>query len=122
MMKLTANEELFCQEFVKCGNATQAYRKSYSVNKAKSKSVNELASRLKAKIKISSRIEDLQAILLDGQILKAKEIQILLSDKVREGLESDGLKAVDILNKMQGNYEKDNVQKDKKESILVTFK
>ena len=121
-MKLTANEELFCQEFVKCGNATQAYRKSYSVNKAKSKSVNELASRLKAKIKISSRIEDLQAILLDGQILKAKEIQILLSDKVREGLESDGLKAVDILNKMQGNYEKDNVQKDKKESILVTFK
>ncbi len=103
-MKLTAKEELFCQEFVKCGNATQAFKATYSTENKKPKSINEMASKLKAKFKIVSRIEELQALLLDGQILQAKEIQILLSDKVREGLESDGLKAVDILNKMQGNY------------------
>ena len=120
-MKLTPKEELFCQEFVKCGNATQAFKKSYSTANKKPKSINEMASKLKAKVKVVSRIEELQAMLLDGQILQAKEIQILLSDRVREELDSDGLKAVDILNKMQGNYEKDNGQKREKETISVTF-
>jgi len=120
-MKLTAKEELFCQEFVKCRNATESLKIAYNTSKMNAKTINEKASRVKNSNKVSARIEELEAMLLDGQILQAKEIQILLSDRVREDLDSDGLKAVDILNKMQGNYEKDNGQKREKETISVTF-
>ena len=34
----------------------------------------------------------------------------MLSDKAKEELNADGIKSIEILNKMQGNYEKDNNQ------------
>jgi len=97
----------FCQEYIIDGNATQAYiRAGYDASSA-----NANGNRLILNDSILSYIAELQAEVLDAQILKATEIQIILSGRIREELNGDGLKAVDILNKMQGNYSLDNKQK-----------
>lgn len=60
--KLTAKQEKFAREVVKCGNQSEAYRKSYNVGKnTKISTVNVKASQLMAKDKIRIRVEELQA-------------------------------------------------------------
>ena len=59
-MALTPKQESFCKEYIRTGNATEAYRLSYDTKKATAKSVNELASRMLKDIKIASRIKELQ--------------------------------------------------------------
>lgn len=59
--KLTIKEEKFAQAYVKTGNKSEAYRLSYSTKNQTKKSINENASRLSKRIKVLSRIEQLQA-------------------------------------------------------------
>lgn len=116
-MKLKQKHELFCQEYIQDGNGAQsAIRAGYAV-----KGANAHGSRLLANDSIRARIEELRAELESSKIATAKEIQELLTERFRSEVDSDGLKAIEIINKMQGNYEKDNSQKEKKESISVTF-
>lgn len=61
--KLTPKQELFCQEFVKTGNASEAYRVSYNASKMTSKTINEKSSRLLKEYKISTRVQELRAKL-----------------------------------------------------------
>jgi len=60
-MKLTPKQEKFCLEYVRTGNASDAYRASYSADKMKSETVNSKASLLLSKDKIRARVEELQA-------------------------------------------------------------
>lgn len=60
MTKLTPKQENFCQEYIKTGNASEAYRKSYDTSRYTDKSVNEKASQFLKNVKIKSRIEELQ--------------------------------------------------------------
>lgn len=59
-MKLTGKQEKFCQVFVETGNATEAYRASYSTENMKNETVNEEASRLRNNPKLSTRIEEIK--------------------------------------------------------------
>lgn len=59
--KLTAKQEKFCQEYIKCGNQSEAYRLSYDVGEdTKPKCVWEEACKLMASPKVSQRVFDLQ--------------------------------------------------------------
>lgn len=59
-MTITVKQEKFCQVFVETGNATEAYRASYSTDNMKNETVNEEASRLRNSPKLSTRIEEIR--------------------------------------------------------------
>lgn len=59
-MTVTVKQEKFCQVFVETGNATEAYRASYSTDNMKNETINEEASRLRNNRKISARIEEIR--------------------------------------------------------------
>lgn len=59
-MKLTIKQENFCNYYVECGNASEAYRRSYNCSKLSNKSIWELSSQLLNNIKVASRVKELQ--------------------------------------------------------------
>ena len=80
---LTPKQEKFCVEYVKCSNASEAYRVSYNAEKSTPKSVNELASKLLANAKVASRVKELQApaaerarITLDSHLDRLEALSI----------------------------------------------
>jgi phage terminase small subunit len=112
-LSLTPKQELFAQEFVKLGNASEAYRIAYPKSLSwKSESVNENASRLNANSKVISRVKELQAqqekkheISKDKILTRLKEIifeqELIGVDKLDLNAMN---KAIDTINKMQGYY------------------
>lgn len=62
MNKLTAKREIFCTEYVKSDNASEAYRIAFSCAKMKDKTINENASRLLKDSKVTARVKELQEV------------------------------------------------------------
>ena len=99
---MTHRQELFIQEYIKTGNATNsAIKAGYSKRIAKS-----IGQRLLTFVNIKKRIEELSQKIANNNIMTAKERQeyltkLINSDDVKV---SDKLKALDILNKMTGEY------------------
>lgn len=58
--KLTQKKIIFAQKFVELGNASEAYRHSYSTKNMKAKTVTENASRLMSDSNVLAMIEELQ--------------------------------------------------------------
>ena len=99
---MTHRQELFIQEYIKTGNATNsAIKAGYSERTAKS-----IGQRLLTFVDIKKRIEELSQKVANNNIMSAKERQEYLSKLInRDDVKvSDKLKALDILNKMTGEY------------------
>ena len=60
MVKLTPKQEKFCQKYIELGNASEAYRQSYSCGGMSDNAIAVEASRLQGNPKVSLRIEDIQ--------------------------------------------------------------
>lgn len=84
--KLTVKQENFCNFYIETGNASVAYRKAYSCDKMKDKTVNERASRLLKEYKISTRVEKLQRELQDRSDMTKDEAVKFLSHVVRANI------------------------------------
>lgn len=83
-MKLTAQQEKFCLEYVRSGNAAQAYKAAYSVTNTGTAKAN--GSRLLKNPAVQSRIAELQAQVENEKICTAREIQERLSQIARREL------------------------------------
>ena len=59
--KLTAKQEAFCLSYIESGNASDAYRKSYSAKAMNPNSVHQRAKELMRNSKITARIAELRA-------------------------------------------------------------
>ena len=97
--------ENFCVEFVRCGNATEAYKRAgYKVRSDKVAGV--AAARLLGNVRVQSRIAELREELDSHKIMDAAERRELLTQFARdeETGKADRLKAMDLLNKMDGVY------------------
>lgn len=57
---LTPKQEKFCREFIKDGNASAAYLRSYDSNPKRPESVHEQASRLLKNANVAARIKEIQ--------------------------------------------------------------
>lgn len=104
---LTDKQEKFAQAVALEGMTySDAYRSAYSTSRMTDKSVNEKASRLAKEVKIWSRINELRGSIVSRKIMTAQERMEWLTDTVNdvEVATSDKLKAIDIMNKMQGEY------------------
>lgn len=98
-------QEKFCIEFVRCGNATEAYKRAGY--KARSDKVaGTAAARLLGNVGIQQRIVELQSEMDSYKIMDAAERRELLTQFARdeETAKPDRLKAMDLLNKMDGVY------------------
>jgi len=101
-MALTQQQELFAQFFVATGHASEAYKKAYPKSqKWKESSVNEKASKLKAKIK--PRIEELKAELANKFLwTREQSTKALIGVINSPDKSSDIVAAVKVLNDMEG--------------------
>ena len=116
---LTAKQEKFCQEYIKTGSKSEAYRNAYNAEKMKPETINVKAVQTFDQDKIRIRIEELQRkaekrneISIDWVLKKFKKI-------AEENDPKDRVAALDKLMKHLGGYDKDN---DKKVTVTVSFK
>ena len=118
---LTAKQEKFVQNLVKGMSQREAYKNSYDAKNMKDEVIDNKASDLFKKGEIRVRYEELLDKSMDEAIMTAKERKKWLTDVVKGAITnvthdsngneyenepyiSDKLKAIDILNKMSGEY------------------
>lgn len=94
-MNLTPKQEKFCQEFKKCGNASEAYRLAYDTSKMKPESVWRKAKELLDNVKVSARIKELQDKIEKKNILTSQQLQeeltrYILDEKEEECIVTEG--------------------------------
>ena len=104
---LTAKQERFAQcVALEEMNYSAAYRESYNTSRMTDKTVNEKASLLAGEDKIRARISELRKELASPIIMSAQKRLEWLTDLINNAEEgtNEKLKAIDIMNKMQGEY------------------
>ena len=101
-LKLNARQKAFCEYYVAIGNATDAAIKAGY--KEKYAGVN--ADKLLKNTNIQKYIEELQEKAKGNRIMTAIERREFLTSMIKDGAvkDTDRLKALDILNKMDGEY------------------
>ena len=103
---LTAKQEAFVQNIIKGMSQADAYRSAYDAKKMTDKTVHEKASLLASQDKVRTRLTELRDKLANENIMSAQKRMEWLTDLIRndEASNTDKLKALDILNKMDGEY------------------
>jgi phage terminase small subunit len=103
---LTPKQEAFVQNIIQGMSQADAYRSAYSCKNMSDNSVYVNASKLAADAKVALRLSELRNELAKPSIMSAQKRMEWLTDIVRNEKESTGdrLKAVDIMNKMSGEY------------------
>ena len=101
-MKLNARQKAFCEYYVASGNATDAAIKAgYSETYSKTRT-----NVLLQNVEICRYINELQEKAKSSRIMTAIERREFLTSMIKDRAvkDTDRLKAVDILNKMDGEY------------------
>lgn len=103
---LTAKQELFVRKIIEGNSQANAYRSAYSTKNMSDKTIHEAASRLVADSKVSARLKELRDKIATDSVMSAQERLEWLTRLIKNEEEgtSDKLKAIDIMNKMQGEY------------------
>ena len=103
---LTAKQEQFVQNIIQGMSQADAYRSAYNASKMTDKTVYEKASLLAGQDKVRARLKELREQLASEAIMSAQKRLEWLTGVIKSDDESTGdkLKAVDIMNKMQGEY------------------
>lgn len=117
---LTAKQEKFAQSIALEGmNKSDAYRAAYDTSKMTDKTVNEKASVLASQDKVTARILELQRETITPRVMSAQKRREKLSD-LAENSEDPvvAMKAIDLLNKMTGEYVQ-KVEADVKQEFTI---
>ena len=103
---LTPKQEGFAQEIIKGKSQADAYRSAYSCKNMSDKTIHEAASRLMADSKVSARVKEIREQVTKETVMTAQKRLEWLTEQI-ESKDVDvnaKLKAIDIMNKMQGEY------------------
>ena len=102
---LTPKQETFVKAIVLDGmNYSDAYRAAYNTKGMSDKTVNEKASRLKDEDKIRARIKEISAEIDSPKIMTVTKRAEKLSMLAEAEDPNVAMKAIDLLNKMTGEY------------------
>lgn len=117
---LTIKQEKFVQNIIKGMSQRDAYKNSYNASKMKNETIDSKASILFKEEKIRARYDELVKRLEEKSIMSAQERMIWLTKVINCDIKitsetdnevkecdpfmSDRLKALDMLNKMDGQY------------------
>lgn len=77
-MKLSVKQEDFCNYYIECGNASEAYRRAYSCSNMKDESINVKAVELLNNGKITVRVKELQEELKKKSDITKEEVLNML--------------------------------------------
>ena len=103
---LTAKQEKFVQNIIEGMSQADAYRSAYNTQTMTDKTVHEKASLLASQDKVRARLTELRDKLANEKIMSAQRRLEWLTELIqnKEASNSDKLKALDIMNKMDGEY------------------
>lgn len=103
---LTAKQEKFVNCIIEGMSQADAYRSAYNTSRMTDKTVHESASKLMADPKIYARVAELREQLSSKSIMTAQQRMEWLTELINNELAgtTDRLRAIDIMNKMQGEY------------------
>jgi phage terminase small subunit len=65
-MQMTQKQESFCLAYIETGNATEAYRRAYNTNGMKPETINRAAKELFDNPKITARLNELRAPVIEA--------------------------------------------------------
>lgn len=77
-MKLSVKQENFCNYYIECGNASEAYRRAYSCSNMKDESINRKAIELLNNGKITARVKGFQEELKKKSDITKEEVLNML--------------------------------------------
>ena len=119
---LTAKQEAFVTNIIQGMSQADAYRSAYDTKKMSDKTIWENASRLMANDKVTARLTELRNELAKPSIMSAQERLEWLTQLINNAEEgtNDKLKAIDIMNKMQGEYVQ-KVEADVKSEVIINI-
>lgn len=121
---LTPNQEKFAQGIIEGKSQAEAYREAYPKQRSSDKTVWEAASRLMNNSKVNARIKELRDQIAKPSIMTAQErlefltgvingtkgekfVEVVDGERVEVEIPAsmkNRLSAIDIMNKMQGEY------------------
>lgn len=103
---LTAKQEQFVQNIIEGMSQADAYRSAYPNQKMSDKTIWESASKLMSNPKVNARLQELRDQMMKPSIMSAQERMEWLTNLINNEEEgtNEKLKAIDIMNKMQGEY------------------
>lgn len=101
---LTGKQEKFVQNLIKGMSQREAYRDAYPDDNSSDKTVDENACRLFNDSKILTRYKELQDKASTKAIMSAIERKEVLTNIILNENVDSKMKAIDILNKMDGEY------------------
>lgn len=119
-MAITQKQENFCLEYIKCGNASEAYRRSYNAENMKPETIWNNAYKLLESNDVATRVKELRDKAEAKAIITVEQRKELLSRWALEEETPNALKALDLLNKMENLYTQ-KVQAEHSGSVGVTF-
>lgn len=103
---LTQKQEQFALNIFEGMNQADAYRASYNAENMSDNAIYREASLLMSRPKIAQRIQELRDKAARANIMTAQQRMEWLSNLINNEEEgtNEKLKAIDIMNKMQGEY------------------
>jgi phage terminase small subunit len=103
---LTPKQEKFVQGIIEGKSQADAYRSAYSTKNMTDKTIREEASRLMSDPNVSAMVKELRNQVKASTIMSAQERMEWLTNLINNAEEgtNEKLKAIDIMNKMQGEY------------------
>ena len=103
---LTAKQDKFVNCIIEGMSQADAYRSAYNTSRMTDKTIHESASKLMADPKISTRVAELREKMTSKSIMTAQERMEWLTELINnaDAGTTDRLRAIDIMNKMQGEY------------------
>lgn len=117
---LTAKQEAFVQNIIQGMSQADAYRSAYSCKNMSDNAIYREASLLMSNPKVAQRLADITAKADKHKIMTAQERLEWLTERIEdEEIEINAkLKAIDIMNKMQGEYVQ-KVEADVKQEFTI---
>ena len=105
MRKLTPQQEKFAQAIaLENMNQADAYRSAYDTSKMGDDTIYVKASELANKDKISVRIAELRQQAMTPKVMSAQKRREKLTELAENDDPNVAMKAIDLLNKMDGEY------------------
>ncbi len=117
---LTERQELFVQGIIEGKSQADAYRAAYPNQRSSDKTVWEAASRLMANSKVVARIQELREQIATPKIMSASRRAERLTEFATDPDPNVAMKAIDLLNKMMGEYVQ-KVEADVKSEVTINI-
>ena len=119
---LTAKQEQFVQNIIQGMSQADAYRSAYNCKRMSDNAIYVNASKLVADAKVALRIKELREQLATPAIMSAQERLEWLTERITDDdVDINAkLKAIDIMNKMQGEYVQ-KVEAEVKNAISINI-